>query len=308
MADDLYYGSPTFFNDDVTFYGDVNVYGKLNFTKISYDSLYVRDGATINQLGIAQTALVVNGDARVTGIITASQYIVSNGSSVQFLKANGTLDSTTYLTAATVGGISENVPNTIIQRNGLGGFSAGIITATSLTVSGNSQVTGIVSTSSVTDLSGGYLSTPPGTIIYHSTSTAPTGYLKANGASLSTTTYATLFAVIGYTYGGSGASFSLPDLRGQFIRSWADNGTTYDSGRAFGGTQADDFKNHQHEFGADDQVGPQGSYTNLGSFSYDATSTTSGGAARLRTRDDTTNFGTTETRPRNIALLACIKY
>jgi len=291
MADDLYYGAPTFFNDDVTFYGDVNVYGKLNFTKISYDSLYVRDGATINQLGIAQTALVVNGDARVTGIITASQYIVSNGSSVQFLKADGTLDSTTYLTAATVGAISSNVPNTIIQRNGLGGFSAGIITA-----------------SSVTDLSGGYLSTPPGTIIYHSTSTAPTGYLKANGASLSTTTYATLFAVIGYTYGGSGASFSLPDLRGQFIRSWADNGTTYDAGRAFGGTQADDFKNHQHEFGADDQVGPQGSYTNLGSFSYDAISNPSGGAGRLRTRDDTTNFGTTETRPRNIALLACIKY
>ena len=184
----------------------------------------------------------------------------------------------------------------------------GIITATSLNVNGNSQVTGIVSTSSVTDLSGGYLSTPPGTIIYHSTSTAPTGYLKANGASLSTTTYATLFAVIGYTYGGSGASFTLPDLRGQFIRSWADNGTTYDAGRTFGGTQADDFKNHQHEFGADDQVGPQGSYTNLGSFSYDATSTTSGGGARLRTRDDTTNFGTTETRPRNIALLACIKY
>jgi len=291
MADDLYYGSPTFFNDDVTFYGDVNVYGKLNFTKISYDSLYVRDGATINQLGIAQTALVVNGDARVTGIITASQYIVSNGSSVQFLKADGTLDSTTYLTAATVGAISSNVPNTIIQRNGLGGFSAGIITA-----------------SSVTDLSGGYLRTPPGTIIYHSTSTAPTGYLKANGASLSTTTYATLFAVIGYTYGGSGASFSLPDLRGQFIRSWADNGTTYDTGRTFGSSQADDFKNHQHEFGADDQVGPQGSYTNLGSFSYDAISNPSGGAGRLRTRDDTTNFGTTETRPRNIALLACIKY
>ena len=70
MADDLYYGSPTFFNKDVTFYGDVNVYDKLNFTKISYDSLYVRDGATINQLGIAQTALVVNGDARITGILT----------------------------------------------------------------------------------------------------------------------------------------------------------------------------------------------------------------------------------------------
>jgi len=164
MADDLYYGSPTFFNKDVTFYGDVNVYGKLNFTKISYDSLYVRDGATINQLGIAQTALVVNGDARVTGIITASQYIVSNGSSIQFLKADGTLDSTTYLTAASVGGISSNVPNTIVQRNGLGGFSAGIITAT--TFSGNINSSGV---STITTLQTNAIQTTAGKPILNST-------------------------------------------------------------------------------------------------------------------------------------------
>lgn len=34
--------------------------------------------------------------------------------------------------------------------------------------------------------------------------TIPDGWLACNGASLSTTTYADLFAVIGYTYGGSG--------------------------------------------------------------------------------------------------------
>jgi microcystin-dependent protein len=33
-----------------------------------------------------------------------------------------------------------------------------------------------------------------------------------NGASLSTTTYAGLFGVIGYNYGGAGASFTLPDF------------------------------------------------------------------------------------------------
>ena len=282
MADDLYYGAPTFFNDDVTFYGDVNVYGKLNFTKISYDSLYVRDGAIINQLGIAQTALVVNGDARVTGIITASQYIVSNGSSVQFLKADGTLDSTTYLTAATVGGISSNVPNTIIQRNGLGGFSAGIITA-----------------SSVTDLSGGYLSTPPGTVITVAASTAPTGYLKANGASLNTTTYASLFSTIGYTFGGSGASFTLPDLRGEFIRGWADD-RAVDTGRPFGSSQTDDFKSHNHSYssngsGMAGRINPGLSNAFSGNGIGDVSFSIS-------------NNGGTETRPRNIALLYCIKY
>jgi hypothetical protein len=105
MADDLYYGSPTFFNDDVTFYGDVNVYGKLNFTKISYDSLYVRDGATINQLGIAQTALVVNGDARITGILTVgtasitfdgNNNSITVGSGITFNGSTGIISATSF--------------------------------------------------------------------------------------------------------------------------------------------------------------------------------------------------------------------
>ena len=66
------------FNDNATFFGDVTVYGNLNFDKISYESLYVRDGATINQLGIAQTALVVNGNARVTGILTVGSNLSVN--------------------------------------------------------------------------------------------------------------------------------------------------------------------------------------------------------------------------------------
>lgn len=38
------------------------------------------------------------------------------------------------------------------------------------------------------------------------------GWLLMNGASLSTTTYAGLFNIYGYTFGGSGANFSLPDF------------------------------------------------------------------------------------------------
>ena len=39
------------------------------------------------------------------------------------------------------------------------------------------------------------------------------GAVPLDGRSLSTTTYASLFSLIGYTYGGSGASFSVPDTR-----------------------------------------------------------------------------------------------
>jgi microcystin-dependent protein len=42
--------------------------------------------------------------------------------------------------------------------------------------------------------------------------TAPKGWLLCNGASVSTTTYAALFTRIAYSFGGSGASFTLPNI------------------------------------------------------------------------------------------------
>ena len=49
------------------------------------------------------------------------------------------------------------------------------------------------------------------------TGTAPTGWLLCNGAAVSRTTYASLFAVIGTIYGsGDGSTtFNVPDFRGR---------------------------------------------------------------------------------------------
>jgi len=63
----------------------------------------------------------------------------------------------------------------------------------------------------------GIQGTATGTIVPWGTATPPSGFLECNGASVSTSTYAALFAVIGYTYGGSGASFTLPDLQDRTI-------------------------------------------------------------------------------------------
>ncbi|WP_198037776.1 tail fiber protein, partial [Mariniflexile maritimum] len=41
------------------------------------------------------------------------------------------------------------------------------------------------------------------------------GWLVCDGRLVSTTTYATLFGIVGYSYGGSGSTFKLPDLRGR---------------------------------------------------------------------------------------------
>ena len=90
---------------------------------------------------------------------------------------------------------------------------------------------------------------PSGSILTFAGSAAPTGWLVCDGASLSTSAYASLFAVIGYTFGGSGGSFNLPDLRGRFVR-YDDNmgnhgiagvtaaaAASRDSGRAHGSAQ-----------------------------------------------------------------------
>jgi microcystin-dependent protein len=58
---------------------------------------------------------------------------------------------------------------------------------------------------------------PIGVVNPFAGATAPSNWLLCDGSSLSTTTYANLFAVIAYAYGGSGANFSLPDLRGRAI-------------------------------------------------------------------------------------------
>lgn len=61
-----------------------------------------------------------------------------------------------------------------------------------------------------------------GQIITYAGTTAPSGYLACDGAAISRTTYANLFAVIGTTYGeGDGSTtFNLPDFQGaRFVNS-----------------------------------------------------------------------------------------
>lgn len=67
---------------------------------------------------------------------------------------------------------------------------------------------------------------PSGAVTMFAGSSAPTGWVLCDGAGLDTTTYADLFAIIGYTYGGSGSTFNVPDLSGRFAVGAGDSGTT----------------------------------------------------------------------------------
>jgi hypothetical protein len=258
-------------------------------------------GTVLNYQNITAT------NVSVTGISTLTQVIATG--------IVGTSVTATNLIATNlrVSGIT-----TLGSSNGIGTVTIGT-GITALLVDGNARITGILSigqgtitidgntntisgVSSVSDATGSYLSIPPGTVISVASSIAPAGYLKANGAAISRSTYSTLFAGIGTVHGaGNGTStFNIPDLRGEFIRGWAD-GRAVDTGRSFGSSQADDFKSHTHSVsfnftsvvtqpGGNETPGGggRGQYANIS-----ATATANGG---------------TETRPRNIALLYCIKY
>lgn len=151
---------------------------------------------------------------------------------------------------------------------------------------------------------------PAGAVQAFAMSSAPAGWLKANGAAVSRTTYAALFVAIGETYGvGDGSTtFNLPDLRGEFIRGW-DDGRGVDSGRANGSGQLDAFQGHYHSTfmtgnitATGDQAIEDGPRTaisnNLNTAVLGAVSDNVSGTPRTAS----------ETRPRNVALLYCIKF
>ena len=128
-------------------------------------------------------------------------------------------------------------------------------------------------------------------------STAPSGWLSCSGTAVSRTTYSRLWTAIGTTYGsGDGSTtFTLPDLRGEFVRGW-DNSRGVDSGRGFGSYQADELKSHSH------------SATTFAPTFNLAHEGFAAGVSPTKGTKSTNSTGGGETRPRNLALLYCIKY
>ena len=67
------------------------------------------------------------------------------------------------------------------------------------------------------DVAGNLLNIPNiiGVVLPFAGVSPPTGWLLCYGQTLDTADYPALFAVIAYTYGGTGTSFNLPDMRGR---------------------------------------------------------------------------------------------
>jgi len=270
------------------------------------------------------------GDIQIN---SSSDYVINNNAVELAMMADNSVGTSELVNdSVTV----DKVANNAITTDQLASNAVTIAKMSDNSVGTSEIVNNAVTRDKVTP--GGF--NPVGTVIWYAGSTAPAGYLKANGDAIAngsgttqsiTADFSELYAIVGST---------LPDLRGEFIRGW-DDGKGTDSGRAIKSTQSDQNKQHNHSASSSSSTAStsltgsivgisesfngggsasgvftksQGSNTgdtpsghsdsgNCGSVAFDGshshTTTTSVTIA---------NDGGTEARPRNIALLACIKY
>ncbi|WP_306382879.1 phage tail protein [Pseudomonas protegens] len=157
---------------------------------------------------------------------------------------------------------------------------------------------------------------PVGAMVPFPKGTVPPGFLEVDGSVQSAATYPDLAAYLGTTFntGGEGAgNFRLPESRGEFLRGW-DHGRGVDAGRALGASQTDALQNITGE----SSTFPTGSTAPLsssGAFKTNArslvpTGIAGGGAWSSASIDfDASRVARTaaETRPRNLAVMWCIK-
>ena len=90
---------------------------------------------------------------------------------------------------------------------------------------------------------------PPGTIVLWAGSTTPSGYLYLEGADVSRSTYANLFAAIGTQFGaGNGSTtFGLPDMRGRSPFGYDSGNSRFNVLGETGGYEDGQIINHVHD-------------------------------------------------------------
>ncbi|BBR55396.1 phage tail protein [Pseudomonas sp. BYT-5] len=163
-------------------------------------------------------------------------------------------------------------------------------------------------------------STPVGAILPFPKAQVPAGYLELDGSVQSAAAYPDLAAYLGTTYNTGGEPegyFRLPDYRGEFLRGW-DHGRGIDTGRVLGSWQ----KGSAHNFDigstsamVGDRVGVTTAADARSSAGYDAgiagdyptnqSITLAGGTVTSLLDSAEISWGVT--RPRNLAVMWCIK-
>ena len=206
---------------------------------------YASAGADVIMKVAGQTGVTIptGGVFGGTGTGTGTSFVLTNGAAsyVQNSFRNLVVDDD-----VTIGG------NTTFKTNV--SVSGGLVVGSSVSLGGNVNIGGTVTVGgaatflSTVTVKGdvhvsskvcasayygsgsnltGLPSMPTGAIIPYAVTAAPSGYLLCNGAAVSRSTYAALFAIVSSLYGDGDTSstFNVPDLRGKFMGGW-DAGTS----------------------------------------------------------------------------------
>ena len=202
------FDGPVTFNKDVRYKGQSTFSGKVKVSNTSSDALTVSGGAVVN------------------GELTVNSGIVPDTDEGAYLGTASKPFSDAHIGEVRIAQTDDNTIDTATGSLNISATTGSkVAIQTSTTIKGNLDLTtsGAGSDATAGRISANYLDVPnitpigsiimwPGTI-----SNFPTGWAICNGQSLSASTYSSLFSIIGYTYGGSGGTFNLPNMVDRFV-------------------------------------------------------------------------------------------
>jgi len=175
-------------------------------------------GANVNP-GTTNELAYYSGSTTISGLtaITPNRALESNASGLPVASGVSSttlayLDATSSIqtqlnTNASAASAAQSTANAALPE--AGGTMSGNIAMGTHSITGLAN--GVNPQDAVTVSQLGALA-PSGSIIMYGGASAPSGWLLCDGTSYSTSTYASLFAIIGYTFGGSGSSFRVPNF------------------------------------------------------------------------------------------------
>lgn len=197
------------------------------------------------------------------------------------------------------------------------------------------DVSGTINTSSNFTINYVPIASPIGSITAYTLAISPPGWLICDGAAVSRSTYASLFAIIGTTFGtgNNTTTFNVPNYQGAFLRGTGTNGSY--SGPALNTSQTHATQTHTHTANSvvtdlghthsqssinDNYDNSSGSSVGLGSIPSFAAldngtktwaninSSSTGVSVATTIANSTTATNANETRPYNFGVYWIIKY
>jgi hypothetical protein len=262
---------------------------------------------------VTATLSTVNGSVNVSAAATIAKSAVTN-SKLRNSAALSVIGNSTNA-AAEPADIAAGTDGFVLRRSGT---TLGFGQITAAGIAADAVTTAKIATGSITaaKLSSEIFLVPAGAVMAFAMNSVPAGWLPCNGAPVLISAYPNLASAIycgdalnptaGYGYkvtsstgttrSTTGTYITVPDLRGYFVRGHGTNADGTVSG-SFGAKQADEFKSHSHTY---TQPKTPGSYYDNNNDEVGVKELTTNAASGLT--------GGTETRPKNIAMLYCIKF